>query len=171
KEIVQRSGVSHKQVNLSNIASKQGTLFSNNAASVANFTDLELEVVKIVFGKSIKINLSDARKKAKGDDKQLDFFSLIDGQLGSETIIEEEEKRSQTLGGDFYLADLGKAAQEIEKVLLSNTTSLSSALIQDFWFVLVIKKILKHIGNFAMKIFALKPYKITTNHHLVQQYS
>jgi len=132
KEIVQRSGVSHKQVNLSNIASKQGTLFSNNAASVANFTDLELEVVKIVFGKSIKINLSDARKKAKGDDKQLDFFSLIDGQLGSETIIEEEEKRSQTLGGDFYLADLGKAAQEIEKVLLSNTTSLSSALIQDF---------------------------------------
>lgn len=132
KEIVQRSGVSHKQVNLNNIVSKQGTLFSNNAASVANFTDLELEVVKIVFGKSIKINLSDARKKAKGDDKQLDFFSLIDGQLGSETIIEEEEKRSQTLGGDFYLADLGKAAQEIEKVLLSNTTSLSSALIQDF---------------------------------------
>lgn len=132
KEIVQRSGVSHKQVNLNNIASKKGTLVSNNEASVANFTDLELEVVKIVFGKSIKINLSDARKKAKGDDKQLDFFSLIDGQLGSETIIEEEEKRSQTLGGDFYLADLGKAAQEIEKVLLSNTTSLSSALIQDF---------------------------------------
>ncbi len=132
KEIVQISGVSRKRVDLANIANKQGTLFSDNEASVTNFTDLELDVIKIVFGKSIKINLSDARKKAKGDGNQQDIFSLIDGQLGSETIIEEEEKRSQTLGGDFYLADLGKAAQEIEKVLLSNTTSLGSALMQDF---------------------------------------
>ncbi len=132
EEIVQRGKMAYKQVPTSSINNKQGTLFSDTVTSVTSFTDLELEVIKIVFGKSLEINLPKARKKAKGEDKQLDIFSLLDEQIGSETILQEEEKRSEKLGGDFYLADLGKAARAIEEALLSNMPSLGSALIQDF---------------------------------------
>ena len=63
---------------------------------------------------------------------QFDLYSSEDPTVGVATVLEQEDKRRTKFGGDFYLADLGKAAQGIQEALLRDPTSLGSKLIQDF---------------------------------------
>ncbi|KAF0236535.1 MAG: hypothetical protein FD167_4522, partial [bacterium] len=125
KEILNKGTLAPKTTPAGSKNKKQGTLFTDAGASVTSFTDLEIEVAEML-NKSLNIDVSKARKT------QLELFAFQDEETGANTILEEEEKRSEKLGGDFYLADLGKAARAIEEILLSNMPSLGSALIQDF---------------------------------------
>lgn len=131
KEILSKGNLAPKKTPVKGKNKKQGTLFTDDGASVTSFTDLELEVAEML-SKSFSVDVSRARKKAKGEDLQLELFAFQDEETGTNTILEEEEKRSEKLGGDFYLADLGKAARAIEEALLSHTPSIGSSLIQDF---------------------------------------
>lgn len=47
------------------------------------------------------------------------------------TVLEEETKREAVLGGDFYPADLGRAAREVEEILLKKKGSAGSMLLRD----------------------------------------
>lgn len=129
KEILRRGKSGFKKP----IDNTQATLFSEGEISISSFTPEESKMIEMLFGKTLKIDLLQARKKANRVDKlQLTLFAFQNEEEGTTAILEEEEKRSEKLGGDFYLADLGKAAQAIEEVFLKDISSLGSKLIQDF---------------------------------------
>ncbi|MFY9224952.1 MAG: hypothetical protein WAQ98_19925, partial [Blastocatellia bacterium] len=129
KEILHRGKSGFKKP----IDNTQATLFSEGEISISSFTPEEAKMIEMLFGKSLNIDLSKARKKAQGVEMlQQSLFAFQDEEAGTTAILEEEEKRSEKLGGDFYLADLGKAAQAIEEVFLKDISSLGSKLIQDF---------------------------------------
>src|SRR5215213_4666355 len=107
------------------------TLFGGDGVSVAEFSTTELEVAEIV-SRPIGVDVSKAKKRARGSDALLfDLYGCDDEETGVETVL-EEDKRKTKFGGDFYPADLGKAAQAVQKELLRDPGSRGSKLIQDF---------------------------------------
>ena len=97
-----------------------------------SFSDNELELAR-QFTEPLGIDVSKARKKAKGKDgRQPEPFAFEDEMALTKTVLSEEEKRASRLGGDFYLADLGCAARAIEEALLANPQSKGAKLLQDF---------------------------------------
>lgn len=110
----------------------QGVLYGSSAGLTGHFTETELEIAEM-FSASLGIDASRAKKKSKGGDQlKLDLFSFDDEKAGTAAVLEEEGKREARLGGDFYLADLGRAARDVEKALLGNPKSKGSKLLQDF---------------------------------------
>ncbi|MDX6695265.1 MAG: hypothetical protein QOF02_2868 [Blastocatellia bacterium] len=108
------------------------TLFGDDGVSVAEFSATELEVAEIV-SRPIGIDVSKAKRKARGSDAMLsDLYGREDEATGVGTVLAEEDKRKTMFGGDFCLADLGKAARGIQKELLRDTGSRGSKLIRDF---------------------------------------
>lgn len=107
-------------------------LYGDPSANTSHFTATELEIAEI-FSSSLSIDVSRARKKAKGSDQmKLDLFSFEDDAAGAIVLLDEESKREVRLGGDFYLADLGRAARDLEEELLRNPQSKGAKLVQDF---------------------------------------
>ena len=113
-------------------ANAEKTLFGSSDVAIVDFTPAESEIAEI-FSRSLGVDVSKAKKKAKGSDSLLfDIHGWEDETVGAKTLLAEEEKRKRKLGGDFFLADLGKAAQAIEEALLSDASSKGSKLLQDF---------------------------------------
>ena len=110
---------------------KQMILFGGEVGPVS-FSDSELELARM-FNDALGVDVSKAKAKSKGaDQRQPDLFAFGDEKTVARIVLEEEGKRESRLGGDFYLADLGRAAKAIEAQLLSNPSSRGAKLIQDF---------------------------------------
>jgi hypothetical protein len=112
----------------------QGELlpFGGAPVAVVSFSDTELELARQLT-EPLGIDVSKVRKKAKGrDERQPDLFAFEDEEAFARTVLSEEEKRASRLGGDFYLADLGRAARAIEEALLADPKSKGAKLLQDF---------------------------------------
>jgi hypothetical protein len=106
--------------------------FGGGPVAVVSFSDTELELARQLT-EPLGIDVSKARKKTKGkDERELDLFAFEDEAALAETVLSEEGKRASRLGGDFYLADLGRAARAIEEVLLADPKSKGAKLLQDF---------------------------------------
>jgi Alw26I/Eco31I/Esp3I family type II restriction m6 adenine DNA methyltransferase len=108
------------------------TVYDADGARESKFSDEELELAKLL-SPTLNPNVSRAKKPQKG--KQSSMFDICgfgDEAAGVKTVLEEEVKREEILGGDFYLADLGQAARAIEESLLRKRGSVGSMLLQDF---------------------------------------
>ncbi|HYO91330.1 MAG TPA: hypothetical protein VEQ40_06825, partial [Pyrinomonadaceae bacterium] len=105
------------------------TLYDSEGVRTSKFSQEELELAQL-FSRSLTIDASKARRARtrKAEAAQGDLFSL----QNVEVVLEEEKNRATKLGGDFYLADLGKAAQAIEETLLARKETRGSMLLQDF---------------------------------------
>lgn len=123
---------SRKVGTLRGSAKAEKTLFGSTDVAIVDFTSTESEIAEI-FGRSLGVNVSKAKNKAKGSDNLLfDIHGWEDEKAGAGLLLQEEEKRKRKLGGDFFLADLGKAAQAVEEALLRDPSSKGSKLLQDF---------------------------------------
>ncbi len=110
----------------------QIALFGGSEIAIASFSNTELELARM-FNDALGVDVSKAKSKSKGaDQRQPDLFAFGDEQTVASIVLEEEVKRESRLGGDFYLADLGRAANAVEAQLLSNPGSRGAKLIQDF---------------------------------------
>src|SRR4030095_5758868 len=110
----------------------QATLFTGEEAKQVKFSEDELQVAEII-SRSLAIDVAKAKRKARGSDQMLfDIYGFDDPKTGAETFLSEEDKREQKLGGDFYLADLGRAARAIEEALFEKLSSHGSLVLQDF---------------------------------------
>jgi hypothetical protein len=105
------------------------TLYDAEGVRTSKFSQEELELAQL-FSRSLTVDASKARKSRtrKAEAAQGDLFIIENTAV----VLEEEEKRERTLGGDFYLADLGKAARAIEETLLTQKGTRGSMLLQDF---------------------------------------
>jgi hypothetical protein len=132
KEILQQGKLVRKVGTAPGTTKAERTLFGGAEIAIIDFTPTELEIAE-VFSRSLGIDVSKAKKKARGADNLLfDIHGWEDEELGATTMLAQEQKRKEKLGGDFYLADLGKAAQAIEEALLDEPSSRGSKLLQDF---------------------------------------
>lgn len=124
RKVASMNGRTGKQVD--------ATLFDPEGTRASKFSDEELSLARLV-SRPLAIDVSKAKNRAKGSDMmQIDLFAFGDEETGVELVLEEEAKREQRLGGDFYLADLGKAARAIEERLLRRRGAPCSRLLQDF---------------------------------------
>ncbi|HZH32557.1 MAG TPA: hypothetical protein VEY11_17465 [Pyrinomonadaceae bacterium] len=105
------------------------TLYDAEGVRTSKFSQEELELAQL-FSRSLTVDASRAQKSRtrKAEAAQGDLFIIENTAV----VLEEEEKRERTLGGDFYLADLGKAARAIEETLLRQKDTRGSMLLQDF---------------------------------------
>lgn len=128
-EVLKRGNAKRKVTSASSQAS---LLVAASGLATSTFSETELEIAESL-GRSLAIDVAKAKRKAKGVDAMLfDLYSFDDAKAGAEAVLSEEEKREQRFGGDFYLADLGRAARAIEETLLAKPSSRGSKLLQDF---------------------------------------
>ena len=106
--------------------------FGSSAVRTAAFTDTELELARRLT-EPLGIDVSRAKRQARGQDTRTgDLFIFEDESALATTVLSEEQKRQDRLGGDFYLADLGRAAQAVEEAFFSRPKSKGAKLLQDF---------------------------------------
>ena len=106
--------------------------FGDGPVAIVSFSDNELALAR-QFTEPLGIDVSKARKKAKGKDgRQPEPCAFEDEMALTKTVLSAEEKRASRLGGDFDLADLGCAARAIEEAFLANPQSKGAKLLQDF---------------------------------------
>jgi Alw26I/Eco31I/Esp3I family type II restriction m6 adenine DNA methyltransferase len=104
----------------------------DGTVGAATFTDTELKLAEQLT-RPLAVDVSRAKRRTKGSDAiNLELFAFEDEQALATAVLDEEKKRETHLGGDFYLADLGRAARAVEELLLEDPKSKGAKLLEDF---------------------------------------
>jgi Alw26I/Eco31I/Esp3I family type II restriction m6 adenine DNA methyltransferase len=131
KELLIKGGRTRKSGLLNNTqgTDHDATLFDAQGAHSSKFSEEEVEFASL-FSKALTIDASRNRRTRtrQAEVNQGDLYALQNVEI----VLEEEQKRERQLGGDFYLADLGRSARAVEEALLARENTRGSMLLQDF---------------------------------------
>jgi Alw26I/Eco31I/Esp3I family type II restriction m6 adenine DNA methyltransferase len=131
KQLLLKANSTLRTTTFDSVSGKQleGTLYDSEGARASKLSEEQLEMTHFVW-RSLTLDASKSRKARtrRGEAAQGDLYAL----QNIEVVLKEEEKRGKQFGGDFYLGDLGQAAMAIEEILLEQTETRGSMLLQDF---------------------------------------
>ena len=105
--------------------------FGGGPVAIVSFSDNELALAR-QFTEPLSIDVSKARKKAKGKDGRQPEPCAFEDEIALTKAVLSAGEAPLTPGWRLHLADLGCAARAIEEAFLANPQSKGAKLLQDF---------------------------------------